>query len=493
MPQGRQGRQEAGRLDRGPGMSRLRRFRSGSVRLRVRRTVAVAGSALAAATLAIAVSAPTAGQASSYVPSADPNECINAQPGSQKAADISRAVWQVTGNYALYGVCNPNLYNGGEWSSLSELEGYVDSAMNACGPGQTNRNLAQAVLEKSAVPAEGFVCAKQVYQDWIDANCTTTSCNTVNWNVYKTAEEAPDTGSGAVAPGEQSASFSVAAALQACNRPAVTQAVIQLTGSLPERREAWWPSVGGAQNAGQCHAYIYNHGDFEFSYDYLVGYAKSRMQSTETCPANPDIAYAYEDLTGWKPLPFECDPDRYKGGDPSNYTDLRNDIAYSFRCTDPWIDQVYKIDFGRAAHGRGTTGECNPNLYGNGHWSSYNDLRTKMGVTVPALQSSDAEFHVNGSLTIAKPGGSVSYPPASVLIKTPSGAVSTAGGDVIANGGANLLGEAGGNVISYGGGNVISYGGGNVIANGGANVIASGGGNVIASGGGNLISDKGMG
>jgi hypothetical protein len=49
-------------------------------------------------------------------------------------------------------------------------------------------------------------------------------------------------------------------------------------------------------------------------------------------------------------------------------------------CRDPWINSVFREVTGRAPSGSGVTGECNPNLYGKGRWSSYQDLQNKITV-----------------------------------------------------------------------------------------------------------------
>jgi hypothetical protein len=47
-------------------------------------------------------------------------------------------------------------------------------------------------------------------------------------------------------------------------------------------------------------------------------------------------------------------------------------------CHDPWINQNYNTLYHRAPSGSGVTGECNPAMYGGGHWTSYGDLTNKI-------------------------------------------------------------------------------------------------------------------
>ena len=50
----------------------------------------------------------------------------------------------------------------------------------------------------------------------------------------------------------------------------------------------------------------------------------------------------------------------------------------SAACTDPWVTNAVRQVTGRDARGAGNAGECNIQLYGNGHWSNYNDLVGKV-------------------------------------------------------------------------------------------------------------------
>lgn len=48
------------------------------------------------------------------------------------------------------------------------------------------------------------------------------------------------------------------------------------------------------------------------------------------------------------------------------------------RCQDPWVTKAFEEVHGRAPYDSGTIGECDIRRYGNGHWSSYADLVSKV-------------------------------------------------------------------------------------------------------------------
>ena len=51
---------------------------------------------------------------------------------------------------------------------------------------------------------------------------------------------------------------------------------------------------------------------------------------------------------------------------------------YTGSCNDVWVTNAIKEEYGRNPRGVGRRGECNILLYGNGRWSSYNDLKNKV-------------------------------------------------------------------------------------------------------------------
>ncbi len=51
-------------------------------------------------------------------------------------------------------------------------------------------------------------------------------------------------------------------------------------------------------------------------------------------------------------------------------------------CRDQGINKAFAHVTGRAPRGSGESGECNPRLYGNGKWSSYEDLQNKIAARV---------------------------------------------------------------------------------------------------------------
>ncbi len=86
----------------------------------------------------------------------------------------------------------------------------------------------------------------------------------------------------------------------------------------------------------------------------------------------------------------ECNFRNYGGGHWTNYADLKQKVIAVFNgvCRDSWVGQAINEAMHRRPQGYGDTGECSPQNYGGGHWSSYPDLRQKVqqhfGVGLPA-------------------------------------------------------------------------------------------------------------
>lgn len=85
----------------------------------------------------------------------------------------------------------------------------------------------------------------------------------------------------------------------------------------------------------------------------------------------------------------ECDIYRYGNGSWSSKQDLEKKVRAAFAaqppasgatgiCTDPWVTEVVTKVAGRPPNGSGNTGECETRRYGNGQWSSKQDLESKV-------------------------------------------------------------------------------------------------------------------
>lgn len=75
-----------------------------------------------------------------------------------------------------------------------------------------------------------------------------------------------------------------------------------------------------------------------------------------------------------------CNIDRYHAGHWNNHGELNDLVKQSFLCSDPWIGEIYaeaSMGYSRP-NGSGAWGDCNPQNYGGGHWSSYDDLKNKV-------------------------------------------------------------------------------------------------------------------
>lgn len=143
-----------------------------------------------------------------------------------------------------------------------------------------------------------------------------------------------------------------------------------------------------------------------------------------------------------------CNINRYGGGSWRSKQELFDRVRTSTACQDPWIGQVFYYTYNRRPSGNGVSGECNPQLYGGGNWSSYMDLAGKVKTTIDALNSRGARIDAGGRLINARNQ--------QVRIKIlPASVIAAGGGNVVAYGGANFspIPIAGGRVIAYGGDN----------------------------------------
>lgn len=439
-----------------------------------------------------------------------------------RGAQITEAVYDVTGNYAAEDACNPRIYNNGSWSTMDQLRTHVSNVVNSCNAtsgltAQQSRNLVLAVLEETGIAPEGAVCQHNPYSNWYAATCQI-SCDGINWSVWDDSGDLP--------PRQVPASAAVSGTFNVCgSRPYITQAVIQASGQIPNQFRSEWvnyedASANGA--SGQCNASLYNNGVY-YSYKTpvsnpgvetprgLLEAVRERVNSRATC-ANASITQIYREITGWYPVVNsrvnECDTRRYGYGDGNwgGYADLKHLIAMSFRCRDPWINQIYAYDYDRRARGEGgVVGECSPGLYGDGYFGSgtYGDFRQKVINAQNSMTSKGISFDGSkGNLKVTQPitriidGNHVFMSANGVRVYRSNGIISDKGLGIISDGGAGILGinpgapviaAGGGNVIAAGGGNVLNLSTGNVIAQGALNVIAAGGGNVIAAGGGNVM------
>ena len=222
----------------------------------------------------------------------------------------------------------------------------------------------------------------------------------------------------------------------------------------------------------------------------------------------------------------QCNPALYGGGHWTTFADLTNKVKVA-NCNDPWIVQAYMMMILRPASGSGTSGECNPALYGGGHWTSLNDLEAKVvayhrppaaapapspllrtGPATPMLPLSPIPQKVNPNappldLSLAHSAAAE----AAIRLNRGSYTVNSRGdlvdarGKVICAAGTYSLSPTGAVITNYGtassivaqgGGNIVAQGGGNIVAQGGGNIVAQGGGNIVAQGGGNLVPAAGM-
>jgi hypothetical protein len=193
------------------------------------------------------------------------NEIPCSEEWGVKGAEITEAVYDVSGNFAAEDACNPRLYNNGTWSSLDQLRTHVSSLLNSCTAtsgltAQQSRNLVLAVLKETGIPPEGNVCRHDPYSAWYASSCLS-GCGGINWSVW---DESGDLGyQQTPASGAVSGTFNTCGA-----RPIITQAVIQGSGQLPQQFRSAWINYEDANNngsSGQCNTSLYNNGVY-YSY-----------------------------------------------------------------------------------------------------------------------------------------------------------------------------------------------------------------------------------
>jgi hypothetical protein len=148
---------------------------------------------------------------------------------------------------------------------------------------------------------------------------------------------------------------------------------------------------------------------------------------------------------------------------------------------DPWIFQAYKEMYKRQPQ----AWELNINLYNQGHWNNYNELKQY----IQQYQSSLASMSITTRTVAVKNNQSV------VLFDQNGKSIAV---NLITNDGGSIVATGGGNVVAAGGGNVIAAGGGNVIAAGGANLrdlpgASLGGNRQLMSGDKKIIKTSGSG
>lgn len=189
---------------------------------------------------------------------------------------------------------------------------------------------------------------------------------------------------------------------------------------------------------------------------WLAGAMLAQVPSPAMAGGNCNDPWVTEALGAVRQTPDggnsgNCNINRYGGGSWGSKQELFTRVSSSFSCRDPWIGQVFKFTYNRLPSGNGDTGECNPQLYGDGNWSSYMDLSGKVKITIDALNSRGARIDASGRLINAN-NNRVIAPRINIV---PAG--------VIANGGANVIGYGGANFapIPIAGGKAIAFGGAN--------------------------------
>jgi hypothetical protein len=415
----------------------------------------------------------------------DYSPCANAQ--------IEQAIFSATGEHTgqVSGAglaCNPFLYNKARWSNASELQNHVTEVLNRCGNTTQGRLLVLALLETTGIPPQAGVanydnvCHHAVYEQWW-ADTASYNSPGVNWDAYVGGAYPANDVYGAVS-----------GVMSVCNSSAVSHAVVSVIDRYPVTNPAGVdPNLHVTSNLGvrgQCDPGLYRNGVWS-GYDDLKQRVVDRAYSQPTC-IDDNVQAAYQNLTGWQPLASECDVKRYGNGSWSSYQELVNRVYHSWRCSEPWLGQFFAYDIPqpRQVRGRGyATGECNTLLYRkfDSVFLSYEDFRSKVRASLGQLQSQGATIEADGDVNV----GGKEYDGKGVLVgSTSAGApqAGTLGGQLFSSqDGSSVIVKpnTAAPIISTYGGGVISTGGGNIISDNGGGLIGQAGGNLIGQAGGN--------
>ncbi len=155
----------------------------------------------------------------------------------------------------------------------------------------------------------------------------------------------------------------------------------------------------------------------------------------------------------------ECNINLYGHGHWSSFQDLENKIRASKAspangpCRDPWINQAYNQLYHRAPNGSGVSGECNIYLYGHGHWSSFQDLENK-------IRMQTVRFHVGSNGALLNWRNQVLVPPGQFSLSLNGRLIQPRAGQVIAVGSGALVSPGNSNIIAVGSGSIIAVGSG---------------------------------
>ncbi len=158
----------------------------------------------------------------------------------------------------------------------------------------------------------------------------------------------------------------------------------------------------------------------------------------------------------------ECNKANY-GGNWSSYADLVNKVRGAGVCKDAWITQAFKEVRGSTPAGWGSTNECSIQLYNNGSWSSYNQLRDAVRAYHNSMRVTPIKF-----LPVYKPNVNFTTNKDAVAIIAAEGSTARLAARLVGNDGASLIGNDSAGMVAAGGLNLK-----------GANpIIAAGAGNL---------------
>ena len=132
----------------------------------------------------------------------------------------------------------------------------------------------------------------------------------------------------------------------------------------------------------------------------------------------------------------DCNPNYYGAGSWTSTADLQDRVWHSRDCADPWIGQIYWNLY----HRKPAPIECNVANYSGGHWTTYMDLAAKVQTYQSATHMGAEEWLVDSSGNLLDNHGTV---------------IAVAGSDLI----SNLVGPSGGTLTTPSPGMFIGHNG----------------------------------
>jgi hypothetical protein len=189
-----------------------------------------------------------------------------------------------------------------------------------------------------------------------------------------------------------------------------------------------------------------------------VAGAQARPAAPAGRCSNPQINAAFTAMTmapNGAGNAGECNPNNYGAGSWTSPQDLSVRVVHARDCADPWIGQI--VWYTSRPTRRATAAECDVRHYNGGHWNSYMDL-----AGLVATFQNARSLPVNG-----------------LIVDSYRNAIDNQG-NIVLRGGAWLISQDGGSFVGNNGSAFISHNGSALIEPQPAMVISNDGGSLTS-------------